>query len=688
MSVSHWRSGLLPEALEEELDRYQSSFKRPTVVVVDDEPDFCELVATYLDDGGKDIVQRNDATGALATIGELRPSLAIIDIRLPEMDGFDLVARARKLSPDTVFLMMSAHTSVDLVLQAMRRDVHDYLPKPLPSAEDLNRTVRHALEKQRLQTVYTLQTLVGSLTLTLEGISSVGETRNHFFKQLVRGAAQISPGISLAVAFPEGPNTRCLIEGGQGLSREARQRLEVHASSMLQAGRGAGTSVPVLVPHDFSQELRASLFPTLVGIHIRSRRGAEAVLLLAAPRPNAVPRESVDLTVWFARSAGIVIERHQASLDLEYHMLVNQLDHLSDAVVVLDKTCSKVQYLNIEARALLGKVSQDPYVAAIEILPSLAGPGGEQMLRTRNALGPVRRESTIVVDGEERIFDVRIHPFDSPARVSYRMFVLHEITQIRREATKIQELNEELRVQNLHLEAMNKELDNFVYIASHDLQEPFRHIEIFAKYLEKDLARSPAMTEDTKFHLDQIGKNSDVACRILADLRTLSRITRLQNAQKRLSLGQILREVVERFASDVAKGELRIRVRSLPMMKCDPIKMKELFQNLISNAVKYNKSEKKEIEIGTETRTGEVLVYVKDNGVGVDPESLDYIFQPFKILPVKGIPRGSGLGLYIAKKVVEEHGGRIWVESVQGVGSTFFMAFPGVFRSQRTTSSR
>lgn len=674
MAATTWRSGLLPDALEQELDAHQESFCPPSIVVVDDEADFCELVATHLDDGHSQIVQCSDARTALATIEEMRPNLAIVDIRLPEMDGFTLVSRARKASPSTVFLMMSAHTSVDLVLEAMRKDVHDYLPKPLPSADDLRRTVGHALEKQRLQTVYALQTLVGTLTLSLDGISSVGETRPLFFRTLVRGVGQLCPGVCVGIAFMEGDSPKVILDAPTSWHKEMKQVLDAHLAAMLQKGRQMGGSAPVLPNRNASLELRSTRYPSMLLIHVRTRRGVEALVCLASTKPRALPRESVDLCVWFSRNAGIVMERHQANLDLEHHMLGNQLDHLSDAVAVFDKTLTKVHYLNLEAKTLLAKVGNEAGVAAVRNLPQMfaaAQTPGKPLAR-----GPARTELTLQVEGEDRIFEVSMHPFDSPVRVSYNMFVFHEITHLRREATKIQELNEELRIQNLHLEAMNKELDNFVYIASHDLQEPFRHIDIFARYLQRDLQDNPAMTPETAFHLDQIMRNSDVACRILADLRTLSRMTRIQGVRRRLSLGQIVREVVERFTSELASGTVRIRLRSLPMLKCDAIKMKELFQNLIANAIKYNQSQMKEIEIGCLSRGQEQLVYVKDNGVGIDPEDQEYIFEPFKILAVKGIARGSGLGLYIARKVVEEHEGKIWVESKSGEGSTFFMSFP------------
>jgi len=421
----------------------------------------------------------------------------------------------------------------------------------------------------------------------------------------------------------------------------------------------------------------------MVGVHVRTRKGLEAVLVVASPKPHAIPRESMDLCVWFLRNAGIVLERHQVNLDLEHHMLVDQLDHLSDAVIVLDKTSTKVHYLNIEARAVLERVGPDPESAALRLLPNLQGEPAD-VAGSSHTSPPLVTEISLNIDNEERIFEVRGHPFDSPVRVAYKMYVFHEITSLRREAAKIQELNEEFRVQNLHLEAMNKELDNFVYIASHDLQEPFRHIDIFAKYLERDLVGNPMLTEDTRFHLDQIMRNSDVACRILSDLRTLSRMTRLRGVWRRQSLGQLVREVVDRFSSELASGSVRIRLRSLPMMKCDAVKMREIFQNLISNGIKYNQSEKKEIEIGSTFNRGQFTIYVKDNGVGIEPDALDYVFEPFKIIPVDGIPRGTGLGLYICRKVVEEHEGRIWVESEYGSGSTFYMSFPSLQRTQKT----
>jgi len=170
---------------------------------------------------------------------------------------------------------------------------------------------------------------------------------------------------------------------------------------------------------------------------------------------------------------------------------------------------------------------------------------------SRNFARSLQKQVAVIVDGIELSFDVQVYSIQTPTKVSYRVIIFRDVTHLKRERTRIEALNAQLKQLNAELterasrlEAANKELDSFAYIASHDLQEPFRHIEIFVQFLERDLGVERELPQEIEYLLQQIVKNVDVAKRMLADLRTLSRVTRMRNPYRNVALVDLVEEVL------------------------------------------------------------------------------------------------------------------------------------------------
>ena len=252
---------------------------------------------------------------------------------------------------------------------------------------------------------------------------------------------------------------------------------------------------------------------------------------------------------------------------------------------------------------------------------------------------------------------------------------------------------EQLAETNAELARSNAELDAFAYVAGHDLKEPLRGMNKYAHRLLDDaragVAHDPARAE----WLLRMTVRMDT---LLNALLHFSRVGRTSLLLEDIDLGPVLVEATEMLGARLAEGDVELRVpRSMPVAHCDRVRVREVFSNLISNAAKYNDKSQRWVEIGyigsedaaavaprpasaPEQTRGETLFYVRDNGIGIDLRHGDRVFAIFKRLHAQdAFGGGSGAGLTIARKMVEQHLGSIWFDSQVGVGSTFYFTLPG-----------
>jgi two-component system, chemotaxis family, sensor kinase Cph1 len=242
---------------------------------------------------------------------------------------------------------------------------------------------------------------------------------------------------------------------------------------------------------------------------------------------------------------------------------------------------------------------------------------------------------------------------------------------------------DELALLNTELERSNMELDSFAYVASHDLREPLRGIHNYSTFLMEDY--SDKLGEEGASKLATLMRLTQRMEDLINSLLHYSRFGRTELTFQAVDLGKVVEGVLDMIAiSQPAPTKFRIP-RPLPTVQCDRTQVIELFTNLISNAIKYNDSEQKWVEIGyilTEEINpdlpkyldrSQTVFFVRDNGIGIRVKHLDAIFKIFKRLhPAASYNGGTGAGLTITKKIVERHGGSIFVESIFGDGSTFY----------------
>jgi len=216
-----------------------------------------------------------------------------------------------------------------------------------------------------------------------------------------------------------------------------------------------------------------------------------------------------------------------------------------------------------------------------------------------------------------------------------------------------------------------KELDDFTYVVAHDIKEPLRGIETLTNMLITE--KGDTLDTAAREYLDLIKTSGARLRRLVGDLLRISRISRRQYPFEEVDFNEIAAETSEslRVAIDQSGAEIRIGTR-LPALRCDRVRVAELFRNLLSNALKFTNGHPPLVEIGHDRAGRQHRFWVADNGMGVTPEDRERIFQVFqRSRSAEGI-EGTGVGLTICKRIVELHNGRIWVESVPGKGATFY----------------
>lgn len=237
----------------------------------------------------------------------------------------------------------------------------------------------------------------------------------------------------------------------------------------------------------------------------------------------------------------------------------------------------------------------------------------------------------------------------------------------------------ELARLNAELARSNEELDAFTYIASHDLKEPLRGIQLYTRFITEDAG--DRLDPETLERLSFIQKLGVRMLELLEGLFHYSRVGRIQLSVKETDLQDLVEDVVTTLRGRLEETKTEVRIpRRLPTVRCDALRIREVLANLISNAAKYNDKPERWVEIGF---TDSVLppgkaeaglaLYVRDNGIGIPAKHHKAVFEMFRRLHAQeAYGGGSGVGLAIVQQVIERHGGQVWLESAPGEGATFF----------------
>ena len=247
----------------------------------------------------------------------------------------------------------------------------------------------------------------------------------------------------------------------------------------------------------------------------------------------------------------------------------------------------------------------------------------------------------------------------------------------------LETLNAELQSQAVELKKSNEDLERFAYVASHDLQEPLRMVSSFLSLIRK---KYDDILDDTgRQYIYYAVDGAERMKKLILDLLDYSKIGGGPNVVEVVDLNEICREVLAEFLLSLEEKNAAIHVDELPAVNGNGGLLRHVFRNLIGNALKYS-NQHPEIKIG-HYNSDEHVFFVKDNGIGIDPKYFDKIFVIFQQLHTRSEKGGTGMGLAIAKRIVERHNGRLWVESEEGAGSTFYFTLPKSIKKQDAAAS-
>jgi light-regulated signal transduction histidine kinase (bacteriophytochrome) len=258
----------------------------------------------------------------------------------------------------------------------------------------------------------------------------------------------------------------------------------------------------------------------------------------------------------------------------------------------------------------------------------------------------------------------------------------NDITERKQREQEISTLNEELAKRGAQLEGSNKELEAFAYSVSHDLRAPLRHMAGFTELLKKNSAS--VLNEKSQRYVTMILESAKRMGDLIDDLLAFSRIGRAEARQTIVGLEQLVREVLHEVRQDAAGRDIVWKVAELPAVYGDRSMLRLAFVNLIANAVKFTRTRAPaEIEIGCTNRTpNQVVVFVRDNGVGFDMKYVNKLFGVFQRLHSAEAFEGAGIGLATVQRIVHRHGGRVWAEGLVDGGATFFLSLSSSHRKE------
>jgi len=350
------------------------------------------------------------------------------------------------------------------------------------------------------------------------------------------------------------------------------------------------------------------------------------------------------------------------------------IENISDAIALVDEQ-AVISYMSPAAERMLGFSNRERMGSSA--FDNLASAEDEHILQDIFDKLKAEPHTTYSFTIQARDKNGSVHWIEATATNLLDLASVQAIVINYRDITERKQAEKEREKYVEELGKQNAELERFTYTVSHDLRNPLVTIKGFLGALEKDL--QDGRPDRVQNDLHRISGAADKMHALLSELLQLSRVGRIINPPEKVDLAQLAHEALENLNAQVNARNVQVHISpDLPIVDADRIRLREVLENLIDNAVKYMGNQADPlIEIGAQTRGNEQVIFVKDNGIGIEPRYQTKIFGLFEKL--NPISEGTGIGLALVKRIIETHGGRIWVESEGlGKGSMFCFTIPNI----------
>ena len=626
----------------------------------------------------------------IAALEEGGFDIILADYSLPSFDGLSALSIARKRAPDIPFLFLSGTMGEELAIEMLKSGATDYVLKQrmvrlVPAIRRALKEAEERLERKKAEAVSRKLSRQNELILNsaTEGIFGLDLKGNHTFvnsaaaqmlgyriRELIGKPSHRTWHHSRADGSPY-PKTECPIYTAclDGIIRRVKHEV---------FWRKDGTSLPVAYTSAPVLEGNKLIGSVVTFRDITKRKGEEEELSKHREHlAELVEQRTAELNVINAKLQDEISEHEQTEVALRQSeaLLQKVLETLPVGVWILDRKGNIVQG-NPESRQIWAGVK---YVG-IDRFGEYKG----WWLQTGKLIGAEEwAAARAVLQGETTVNEeIEIECFDGTRKIILNSAVpiMNERSEIIGAVAVNKDITDRKQVEAVLIEKSdellrsNNDLQQFAYIVSHDLQEPLQVIKGFLKVLKKRYTNK--LDEKGNEFIELTIDCTKSMQGLIQGLLEYSRVGHKGKEFRPTECAVVLEKALFNLKAAIEESGAVVTCDGLPTIMADAVQLGSLLQNLIGNAIKFHGAEPPRVHVSAKKRDSEWLFSVRDNGIGIEPKFSERIFAVFQRLHTSAEYPGTGIGLAVCKKIVERHGGRIWVESEPGKGTTFSFNIP------------
>ena len=638
------------------------SMNEPLILIADDNLDMRQAIEeAILTPAGYEVRSVGDGMSALELAREIEPDVIVTDHLMPRLTGIELIQQFHPEHPHIPIVLITGEGSEELAIEALRCGAADYITKPF-KAEQLLASIGRVLARSRsmrekAQAEHTAAETGEDLqrrVLELETLAQIGRSvtvmldLDEVLTTVVEAAVQLTGAEEGSLLLLDETSGELYMRASKNFDDEFVRTFRVQVQDSL-AGQVMETGEIILLDARSPKKIKtAYLVHSLIYVPLKVR-GRTIGVLGVDNRKAGLELNQNDAKVMMAMAdyAAIAIENAQLynRSEVERRKLETVLAQTQNAVIVVDPE-HRILVLNEAAQASF-KVSG--HFEGRSIVEAIDDPKLLALIREPGDV--VRREEIEVPDG--RIFNV----VKTPIRGVGQIIVMHDIT---------------------HLKELDRIKSEFVTTVSHDLRSPLTAILGYVELIER---AGPTTTQQDEF-IERVKLSVMQITNLVTDLLDLGRIEAgLDTTYEKTPIAVLARYAVESIRTPAEAKGLVVGMDledDLPMVNGDPIRLRQMIGNLLDNAVKYTPAGGK-INVEANSEDSQVILRVLDNGPGIPSSDQPYLFDKF--YRASNIPAdvpGTGLGLSIVKSIVDNHNGRIWVDSQVDEGTVFTVVLPAL----------